>query len=63
MKHILLIKNLNDESQVDAIQKSLADTRVIYEVDLGRKCVIVHGNQDMVFVVRKALQELGLVIL
>lgn len=63
MKHILLIKNLQDEIQVNAIQKALADTRVIYEVDLGRKCVIVQGNQDMVFIVRKALQELGLIIL
>lgn len=63
MKHILLVKNLCELSQVQAIEKSLADTRVIFSVDLERKCVIVEGNQDMVFIVRKALQELGLIIL
>lgn len=63
MKHILLVKNLCELSQVQAIEKSLADTRVIFSVDLERKCVIVEGNQDMVFIVRKALQELGLMIL
>ena len=63
MKHILLVKNLCELSQVQAIEKSLANTRVIFSVDLERKCVIVEGNQDMVFIVRKALQELGLIIL
>lgn len=63
MKHILLVKNLCELSQVQAIEKSLADTRVIFSVDLERKCVIVEGNQDMVFIVRKALQDLGLIIL
>ena len=63
MKHILLVKNLCELSQVQAIEKSLADTRVIFSVDLERKCVIVEGNQDMVFIVRKALQDLGLFIL
>ena len=63
MKHILLVKNLKDEAQVKQIQRALANTRAIFEVDLLKKCVIVSGNQDMVFIVRKALQELGLVIL
>ena len=63
MKHILLVKNLCELSLVQAIEKPLADTRVIFSVDLERKCVIVEGNQDMVFIVRKALQDLGLIIL
>lgn len=63
MKHVLLIKNLNDEAQVRAIHNMLADTRASYEVDFARKCVIVYGNQDMVFIVRKALNDLGLSIL
>ena len=63
MKHILLIKNLRDETQVTEIEKALMNTRVSYEVNLLKKCVIVNGNQDMVFIVRKALQDLGFVIL
>lgn len=63
MKHILLIKNLKDEEQVREIHQVLVDTRVSYEVDFARKCVIVFGNQDMVFIVRKALNDLGLLIL
>lgn len=63
MKHILLVKNLRDETQVTEIEKALMNTRVSYEVNLLKKCVIVNGNQDMVFIVRKALQDLGFVIL
>lgn len=63
MKHILLIKNFNDIAQCESIRLAMQDTRVEYEIDFARKCVVVYGNQDMVFIARKVLNDLGFVIM
>lgn len=63
MKNIIMVKNLNDEESVQRIETELAKTRVDFEVNKEKKCVIVLGNNDMVAVARKELSELGFILL
>ncbi len=63
MKRVLLVKNLNTQEHVEMIKEKLDQTRVVYEVDLNKKCVVVHGDYDMANVARKELNELGFIIL
>lgn len=63
MKNIILVKNLNDSDDVKRIKNALSETRVDYDVNLEKKCVIVEGNSDMVSVARNVINELGFLIL
>lgn len=63
LKNIILVKNLNDSDDVKRIKIALSETRVDYDVNLEKKCVIVEGNSDMVSVARNVINELGFLIL
>lgn len=63
MKNIILVKNLNDSECAKRIEDALSQTRVDYNVNLDKKCVIVDGNSDMVSIARNVLHELGFSIL
>ena len=63
MKNILLVKNLNSEESAKRIDAALAETRVDYEVNIEKQCVVVMGHSDMVAVARKVLNDLGFMIL
>ena len=63
LKSILLIKNLNGEESVQRITQAFAETRVDFEVNLEKQCVIVFGNSDMVAVARNVISGLGFIIL
>lgn len=63
MRNIILVKNLQDEKSVKLINNALADTRVVYEISLEKKCIIVDGNADMVAITKKILHDLGFVTL
>ena len=63
LKNILLVKNLNSEESAKRIDAALAETRVDYEVNIEKQCVVVMGNSDMVAVARKFLNDLGFMIL
>lgn len=63
MKRVLMVKNLNTEEHIKMIQEKLDQTRVVYDIDLTKKCVIVHGDYDMANIARKELNELGFIIL
>ena len=61
MKNILLVKNLNSEESAKRIDAALAETRVDYEVNIEKQCVVVMGNSDMVAVARKVINDLGFI--
>lgn len=63
LKNIILVKNLNDEASKRKIKAALAETRVEYEVNIEKECVIVEGNYDMVVVAKKIINDLGFIIL
>ena len=63
MKNILLVKNLNSEESAKRIDAALAETRVDYEENIEKQCVVVMGNSDMVAVARKVINDLGFMIL
>lgn len=63
LKNIILVKNLNDEASKRKIKAALAETRVEYEVNIKKECVIVEGNYDMVVVAKKIINDLGFIIL
>lgn len=58
-----MVKNLKDEEAANTIENALAETRVDYEVNIDKRCVIVEGNSDMVAIARKTLGDIGFIIL
>lgn len=63
MKNIILVKYLDDDTKVRRIETALAETRVDFQVNLEKQCVIVEGNSDMVAVARKVINDLGFMII
>lgn len=63
MKVILMIDNMNTEEDKKKIMRALDLTRVAYEVNVDKKIVVVHGDNDMAAVARKTLQDLSYIIL
>ena len=63
MKNIILIKNMNDEEQAKRLERAVSETRVDFEINLEKKCVIVEGNSDMVAIARKVVSDHGFMII
>lgn len=63
MKNIFLVKYLDDDTKARRIETALAETRVDFQVNLEKQCVIVEGNSDMVAVARKVINDLGFMII
>lgn len=63
MKNIILVKYLYDDTKARRIETALAETRVDFQVNLEKQCVIVEGNSDMVAVARKVINDLGFMII
>lgn len=63
MKSILLVKHLDDDTKARKIEMALAETRVDFQINLEKQCVIVEGNSDMVAVARKVINDLGFMII
>ena len=63
MKNIILVKYLGDDTKARRIETALAETRVDFQVNLEKQCVIVEGNSDMVAVARKVINDLGFMII
>ena len=63
MKNIILVKYLDDYTKARRIETALAETRVDFQVNLEKQCVIVEGNSDMVAVARKVINDLGFMII
>lgn len=63
LKNILLVKNLKDEASKSKIKAALEETRVEFEVNIDKECVIVEGNYDMVVIAKRIINDLGFTIL
>lgn len=62
LKSILMVRNLKDEESAKQIKLALSETRVNFEVNLEKQCVIVDGDSDMVAVARKVINDLGYIM-
>ena len=63
MKNIILVTYLDVDTKARRIETALAETRVDFQVNLEKQCVIVEGNSDMVAVARKVINDLGFMII
>lgn len=59
MKNIILVKNMEGADNALRIDNALSETRVDYEVNQDKGCVIIDGNADMVAIARKVINDLG----
>jgi copper chaperone CopZ len=59
MKHIIFVKDMNDEQCVKRITEALGETRVDFEINLERQAVIVEGRNDIVHIAKIAIREAG----
>lgn len=59
MKKIIFVENLTDSETAERIRLILNETRVLFDVSLENKAVIVHGDNDAVYAAKVALREEG----
>ena len=59
MKHIIFVKDMNDEHCVKLLTEALSETRVDFEINLERQAVIVEGRNDIVHIAKIAIREAG----
>lgn len=59
MKHIIFVKDMNDEVSVKKVSEALGETRVDFEINLERQAVIVEGRNDIVHIAKIAIREAG----
>lgn len=59
MKHIIFVKDMNDEISVKKVSEALGETRVDFEINLERQAVIVEGRNDIVHIAKIAIREAG----
>ena len=59
MKRIIFVDSLDNQEIADKISLILEETRVIFEIDLSNKAIILHGNNDAVYAAKVALREEG----
>ncbi|MBV1709008.1 MAG: heavy-metal-associated domain-containing protein [Erysipelothrix sp.] len=59
MKHIIFVKDMNDEHCVKLITEALSETRVDFEINLERQAMIVEGRNDIVHIAKIAIREAG----
>lgn len=50
MKNIILVKHLDDAAKAKKIETALAETRVDFQVNLEKQCVIVEGNLSLIHI-------------
>jgi len=61
-KHILFIKNLNSEKDVEKVTYALSQTKVDFEVLTKSKAVVVYGRNDVVYIAKTTIIEAGYII-
>lgn len=61
-KHILFVKNLQNEEDVEKINSTLSQTKVDFEILLASKAVVIYGRNDVVYIAKKTMSEAGYVI-
>jgi copper chaperone CopZ len=59
MKHIIFVRDMNDEQSVKRVTEALSETRVDFEINLERQAVIVEGRNDIVHIAKIAIREAG----
>ncbi len=59
MRHIIMIKGMQKESEKDKIQKALEDAGIECKVDFANKVVVVNRNGDIVASAKRIIVSLG----
>lgn len=58
-KHIIFVKNLNNQEDVAKITEALSGTKVDFEILLHSKAVVVMGRNDVVYIAKTVIKEAG----
>ncbi len=61
-KHILFVKNLDSEKDVEKITYALSQTKVDFEVLKASKAVVIYGRNDVVYIAKTTIREAGYII-
>lgn len=62
MKHIIFVKDLTSQQDVNKLQDALSDTRLDFEINLERSAVIIEGRNDLVHLAKTAIREAGYIV-
>lgn len=62
MKHIIFVRNLNTQDDVEKIKEAFFESRVEFEILLEDKCVVVFGRNDIVRTAKTLLAEHGYIV-
>lgn len=62
MKHIIFVKDIKSQEDVDKIAAELDNTRVEYTISLATSSVSVEGSNDVVYASKQAISQAGFVV-
>lgn len=59
MKTLLFIRDMDSQEAAQKIEDALAETRLIFSVNLRDRCVAIEGRNDAVYTAKVAIREAG----
>lgn len=62
MKHIIFIKTIKDENDVEKLTEALNETRAVFSISISNSCVTVEGSNDILHHAKQVIQSLGFII-
>lgn len=62
MKHIVFVKNIATEEDVQKISEALSETRAIYDINLSTSSVTIEGSNDVLHHAKQVIMGLGYII-
>ncbi len=62
MKHIIFIKTIKDENDVEKLTEALNETRAVFSISIPNSCVTVEGSNDILHHAKQVIQSLGFII-
>lgn len=62
MKHIIFVKGIKSQDDVDKIAAELDNTRVDYTISIASSSVTVVGSNDVVHASKQAISQAGFVV-
>lgn len=59
MKTLLFIRDMDSQEAAQKIEDALAETRLIFSVNLRDRCVVIEGRNDAIYTAKTAIREAG----
>ena len=62
MKHIIFVKSLKSQEDVDRLRSELENTRAEFSISIATGSVTVEGSNDIVHASKQAISQAGFIV-